>query len=988
MAELARVISPSSRAWLRSLDEDSNVNKTLLSKMKDIEKSPDLPRVLTLVAALFDGADLRLQGRAAILLGRFDNPATQALLQVLLNHADVRVRTVAVEAAQIADTLWGLRVCLARLKDSDPRVAQRAVELCRKWDRKWLKSMLQQLLDQGDTTSLTEVVECLTIGLDVDLLDVFEYAFCTVDVSLKRRLVASLIPLAGPAVNGWAWDLLERTSDPLAKEIIEQAYFEMTAGSEEPLQEPEPTEVEPEPPAPPEPPPEPPAPPPRPAPARREAPAAAAPEPLQQAAARPPARPVATPAARPAAGPAGTTARSAAGPRPPAPAAQVPQPVDLPVESTAPLEEPYVSDAPEPELPTAQTALEEPIDLETSSSGSPRLEPELPEPPEMPELPEPTIPEMVAPTLAPEEPSRPPPPLAREAGPPAKLSEPKPPVGPADDPCGLAGFAGAQPGGVESREAVAAPRPPSPPPGRPSRAGASRPAAPRLAIDIPEPIAPEPAGPPPPPRTLEPVEIEDPFAQPAPPARVARGAAPAARVRVEMPAEPEPSDRDGDEPEPGIEADLGTGQSGLPPTGITILPVDPSVSGTYVRPGGVRPQVQPSQPQSSIRVAQPPAAAVGSAAAASAVLAGAPARPPGAPVKFTATDRERLFGLLRVLAAKGGSDLHLKAGMNPYIRLGGRMIKLPNPPLTPADLLACIASITNPDQLDRFQTRGDLDLSVSLTGTGRFRLSVLRTRGVPGLVARLIPSEVPSIIDLHLPVMITQLAREPSGLLLVAGPTGSGKSTTLAVIIDQINATRQSHIVTLEDPVEFLHRDKLSTVTQRQVGTDVPNFADGIRFAQKMDPDVIMVGELRDLETIRAAFYAAGAGRLVLATVHTNSAAKTVERIVYAFPTAEQPQARVNLSMTLLAVVNQTLVRTIRGGVVPAVELLVANHAIRKAIRDDNTQSIVTAMESGAQEGMVTLDHALVQLFQTGQITRSEALRCAPNPIILEHLLM
>jgi twitching motility protein PilT len=356
-------------------------------------------------------------------------------------------------------------------------------------------------------------------------------------------------------------------------------------------------------------------------------------------------------------------------------------------------------------------------------------------------------------------------------------------------------------------------------------------------------------------------------------------------------------------------------------------------------------------------------------------------------IKFTAADTERLHALLKQLAAKGGSDLHLKAGLPAFARINGRVTKIGTTAMSADQLMSAMASILTPAQLETYLYDGDLDLSIGLPGAGRFRINMLRSRGLPGLVARLIPSDVPTMEDLHLPPLICQLTDDAAGMILVTGPTGSGKSTTLAAVLDYINASRHGHIITVEDPVEFLHRDKLCTITQREVGTDAVTFAEGLQFANRMDPDVVMVGELRDIDTIRAAFHAAGAGRLVLATVHTNSAAKTVERIISAFPADDQPQARVALSLSLTAVVSQSLIPASVGGRVPAHEIMIATGAIRKAIRENNTTAMYNQIESGAAYGMVTLEQSLVKLYKAGKITKRDALRWASDPQMVENLL-
>lgn len=348
-----------------------------------------------------------------------------------------------------------------------------------------------------------------------------------------------------------------------------------------------------------------------------------------------------------------------------------------------------------------------------------------------------------------------------------------------------------------------------------------------------------------------------------------------------------------------------------------------------------------------------------------------------------AAPRQRLEGLLRKLVRLGGSDLHLKAGLPPYLRREGRLVPLKETPLERQELEDCMAAACRAEQMDRFRASGDLDLALGLPGVARFRLNFLQSGGQPALVARVIPTEVPDMAKLGLPQVLHDLALSTKGLVLVTGPTGSGKSTTLAAMLDLINSVRHGHIITIEDPLEFIHRDKLSSVMQREVGVDVATFADGVRFALRQDPDVLLVGELRDLETVRAAFQAAGAGRLVLGTLHTNSAAKTLERLLNVFPADEQPQARMSLSLTLTGVISQTLVAKSGGGRLAVHEILIASGAVRKAIRDKQTQAIYGQMESGSALGMCTLEQALARQVRAKTITAEEALSLANEPALM-----
>ncbi|MBI4864434.1 MAG: PilT/PilU family type 4a pilus ATPase [Candidatus Riflebacteria bacterium] len=357
----------------------------------------------------------------------------------------------------------------------------------------------------------------------------------------------------------------------------------------------------------------------------------------------------------------------------------------------------------------------------------------------------------------------------------------------------------------------------------------------------------------------------------------------------------------------------------------------------------------------------------------------------------TATHRDRICGLLKELVTHGGSDLHVRAGQPPSIRRGARLVPLTAGPidrLLAEELLACMASLTTPRQMRRFLDQGDLNLSVGVPGVARFRLNYMMSRSVPAFVARVVPMDVPSLNDLHLPPILGTLAMQPRGLILVTGPSGSGKSTTLAAMIDLINCTRKGHIITLEDPLEFLHRDRECAITQREVGTDSRSFADGIRFARRMDPDVILVGEMRDLDTIRAVVQTSGAGRLVLASLGTSSATKSIDRIIGAFPAEEQSQARSNLASFLVGIVTQLLIDQVEGGRVAVHEILVATPAVRKAIRENQPQAIYSQMESGVSQGMVTLEQSLARCLKAGQISREEASARASDPQVLSGLLM
>ncbi len=326
----------------------------------------------------------------------------------------------------------------------------------------------------------------------------------------------------------------------------------------------------------------------------------------------------------------------------------------------------------------------------------------------------------------------------------------------------------------------------------------------------------------------------------------------------------------------------------------------------------------------------------------------------------------------------GGSDAHLKVGMPPGVRIHGVIEPQGQTPLRPEHTEAMARAILGAEAWERFCERGDYDGSYSIPGVARFRVNVMRQRGSVSLVLRTIPERIPTFEELGLPEVCKTLAMKPRGLVLVTGPTGSGKSTTLAAMIDLINSTHAGHILTMEDPIEFLHRDRKCYINQREIGSDTPDFNEALRRALRQDPDVILIGELRDLETISLGVTAAETGHLVLGTLHTTSAAKTVDRVVNVFPPEQQTMIRMQLAGTLQGIVSQTLVPKIGGGRVAALEILVATDAVRAIIRENKMAQLTSAMQTGKQFGMQLLEDHLNELVARGVID-AEAARARAN---------
>jgi twitching motility protein PilT len=337
--------------------------------------------------------------------------------------------------------------------------------------------------------------------------------------------------------------------------------------------------------------------------------------------------------------------------------------------------------------------------------------------------------------------------------------------------------------------------------------------------------------------------------------------------------------------------------------------------------------------------------------------------------------------ILSYAVKNGASDVHLTVGSPPAVRVDGVIRFLRGEALTPSDTAGFLDEILTPEQKDRFMRTGDFDLAHGVSGLGRFRVNVLRQRGSVGIVMRHVRSKVLDFASLHLPDAMEIICQMPRGLVLVTGTTGSGKSTTLASLIDRINETRRCHIVTIEDPIEYLHVNKKSIITQREVGLDTKDFSSSLRAVMREDPDVILIGEMRDQETFAAAMAAAETGHLVFSTLHTTNAMMTVDRIIDLFPSNQHDQIRSQLSLQLRTLVAMRLLATTDGkGRVPAVEVLFNNPAIAALIRENNVKQIPSAIASGKEDGMQTFNMSLLGLVREGLISEEEAMFASDNP--------
>ncbi|KYF58907.1 type IV pilus twitching motility protein PilT [Sorangium sp. So ce854] len=343
--------------------------------------------------------------------------------------------------------------------------------------------------------------------------------------------------------------------------------------------------------------------------------------------------------------------------------------------------------------------------------------------------------------------------------------------------------------------------------------------------------------------------------------------------------------------------------------------------------------------------------------------------------------RYTLQQLLRAMVEKGASDMHITSGTPPLLRIDGTVVPLKLPPLMPADTRQLCYSVLSEEQVAQFEQRNELDLSFGMKGLARFRANIYMQRGAVAAAFRQIPFRIMNFDELGLPPVVLDITCKPRGLVLVTGPTGSGKTTTLASIIDKINSEQRLHILTIEDPIEYLHPHKLSLVNQREIGSDTASFKDALRYALRQDPDVVLVGEMRDLETVEAALTIAETGHLVFATLHTNSAISTINRIIDVFPPHQQSQVRQQLSFTLVAVMTQLLLPRANGpGRVMAMEVMIPNAAIRNLIREDKLHQIYSQMQMGqAGSGMQTMAQSLVSLYQRRMITLEEMFAAAAD---------
>ena len=435
------------------------------------------------------------------------------------------------------------------------------------------------------------------------------------------------------------------------------------------------------------------------------------------------------------------------------------------------------------------------------------------------------------------------------------------------------------------------------------------------------------------------------------------------------------------------------------PLGLFARPVDTPPVRAVAPPAGTSPARAVAPP---VRVVAPPVRAVAPPSGPSTVRAvsppvrpgqhqpsNAPVAPPSAShagvVRVDADDKStpdvRLDSLLMHLMEVGGSDLHLAAGSAPRVRIRGDMGTMANTDvLTPTTIQTAIYGILSAKQQKKFEENFELDFAYNIEGEGRFRANIFRQRGSIGAVFRTIPWEIKSLESLNMPEVLSTFSGLPRGLVLITGPTGSGKSTTLAAIIDQANRTRSGHIMTIEDPIEFLHEHRRSIVNQREVGDDTVSFAEALKRVLRQDPDIILVGELRDLETIGVALTAAETGHLVFATLHTQSAPETITRLVDVFPPEQQAQIATQLAASLQAVVCQTLCKTADGmGRVAAVEIMICDTGIRAMIRDGKLQQIGSALETGSRNGSQTLNGHLSKLVLSGQVTYKEAVGKCSN---------
>lgn len=336
--------------------------------------------------------------------------------------------------------------------------------------------------------------------------------------------------------------------------------------------------------------------------------------------------------------------------------------------------------------------------------------------------------------------------------------------------------------------------------------------------------------------------------------------------------------------------------------------------------------------------------------------------------------------VLTIAKQAGASDVHITVGIPPKMRVNGALYDMDFPKMLPPDTEEIINQIMTEKQKAIFMDRGEYDMSFSIRDVGRYRVNAYHQRGSAAIAFRLVGTQIPTPEELGIPESVVDLSQRKRGMVLVTGPTGSGKSTTLAAIIDKVNKTRDAHVITLEDPIEYLHQHQMAMVNQREIGIDSGSYANALRAALREDPDVILVGEMRDLETISVAITAAETGHLVLSTLHTIGAASTVDRMIDVFPAHQQQQIRIQVANVLEAVISQQLVPTADGrGRVAAFEVMHANHAVRNLIREGKTHQLMSVIQTNRKLGMITMDEALTQLYFTGKITKDDAIEFAQD---------